>query len=162
MQPATLSEDEPTLRIVSPLVFPEPPHGKTGPAGARGARLETGRLLADRYRIVELVGEGGMGMVYRAIDEQLGLAVAVKVLRPELSSDERLVERFRRELVLARQVTHRNAVRIHDIGHDGDLLFLTMDFVEGRSLQALLRDAGRLEPGHARSEERRVGKEGRS
>lgn len=148
MQPATLSEDEPTLRIVSPLVFPEP-RGKTGPAGARGARLEIGRLLADRYRIVELVGEGGMGIVYRAVDEQLGLTVAVKVLRPELSSDERLVERFRRELVLARQVTHRNAVRIHDIGHDGDLLFLTMDFVEGQSLQALLRDAGPLEPGHA-------------
>lgn len=146
------SEDEPTLRIVSPLVFPEPhpeTRGKTGPAGGRGARLEAGRLLADRYRIVELVGEGGMGMVYRALDEQLGLTVAVKVLRPELSSDERVVERFRRELVLARQVTHRNAVRIHDIGHDDDLLFLTMDFVEGQSLQAMLRNKGRLEPVHA-------------
>jgi tetratricopeptide (TPR) repeat protein/predicted Ser/Thr protein kinase len=145
---ALSSEDEPTLRIVSPLAFPET-RGKTIPAGGRGARLEAGRLLADRYRIVELVGEGGMGMVYRALDEQLGLTVAVKVLRPELSSDERVVERFRRELVLARQVTHRNAVRIHDIGHDDDLLFLTMDFVEGESLQALLRDNGRLEPEHA-------------
>lgn len=142
------SEDEPTLRIVSPLVFPET-RGKTGPAGDRGARLEAGRLLAERYRIVELVGEGGMGMVYRALDEQLGLTVAIKVLRPELSSDARVVERFRRELVLARQVTHRNAVRIHDIGHDDDLLFLTMDFVEGQSLQALLRDTGRLEPARA-------------
>jgi tetratricopeptide (TPR) repeat protein len=149
MHRAALSnEDEPTLRIVSPLAFPET-RGKTAPTGDRGPRLDAGRLLAERYRIVELVGEGGMGMVYRALDEQLGLTVAVKVLRPELSSDPRVVERFRRELVLARQVTHRNAVRIHDIGHDGDLLFLTMDFVEGQSLLALLRDKGRLKPDHS-------------
>jgi tetratricopeptide (TPR) repeat protein len=141
------SEDDPTLRIVSPLAFPA--RETTVPGGGQPARLEPGRLLADRYRIVMLVGEGGMGMVYRAVDEQLGLPVAVKVLRPELAADQRLVERFRRELVLARQVTHRNAVRIHDIGHDGELLFLTMDFVEGQSLQAVLRDQGRLEPGRA-------------
>lgn len=140
------SEDDPTLRIVSPLAFPES-HGSAAPSEIREARLESGRLLAGRYRIIGLVGEGGMGLVYRAVDEQLGLTVAVKVLRPELSADQRLVERFRRELVLARQVTHRNAVRIHDIGREGDLLFLTMDFVEGQSLLTVLRDEGRLEPG---------------
>jgi tetratricopeptide (TPR) repeat protein len=81
---------------------------------------------------------GGMGIVYRARDEELDLDVAVKVLRPELAEDPQWLERFRRELVLGRQVTHRNVVRIHDIGESDGLRFITMDFVEGRSLQAVL------------------------
>ena len=112
-------------------------------------RLQTGQVLAGRYRLEEEVGRGGMGVVYRAQDEQLGICVALKVLRPELADDPRLVERFRREIVAARQVTHRNAVRIHDLGQDGDLLFLTMDFVEGPSLQTVLRKEKRLDPERA-------------
>jgi tetratricopeptide (TPR) repeat protein/predicted Ser/Thr protein kinase len=113
-------------------------------------------LLAGRYRLGEEVGRGGMGVVYRAEDEQLGLCVALKVLRPELADDPRLVERFRREILAARQVTHRNAVRIHDLGRDGDLFFLTMDFVEGPSLQALLRKERRLDPERAAGIARQV------
>ncbi|HYN21016.1 MAG TPA: serine/threonine-protein kinase, partial [Thermoanaerobaculia bacterium] len=109
-------------------------------------RLAPGARLAGRYRIVELVGIGGMGMVYKAEDEQLGLPVAVKVLRPELAQDGRRIERFKQELVLARQVSHPNVVRIHDLGSDGDLVFLTMDFVAGRSLGELLAADGRLPP----------------
>jgi serine/threonine protein kinase len=108
-----------------------------------------GSLLGGRYRILELVGVGGMGMVYRAQDEQLGLAVAVKVLRPDLAGDGRWLERFKQELVLARQVSHPNVVRIHDIGSDGDLAFLTMDFVPGRSLGDLLAEETRLAPERA-------------
>ena len=132
-------DDEPTLRIV-------PASG----IGWRPARhLKPGELLAGRYRLGQEVGRGGMGVVYEAQDEQLGIRVAVKVLRPELAEDPRLAERFRRELVAARQVSHRNAVRIHDLGQDGDLLFLTMDLVEGSSLQALLRKERRLPPERA-------------
>jgi serine/threonine protein kinase/tetratricopeptide (TPR) repeat protein len=112
-------------------------------------RLAAGSRLCDRYRIVELVGVGGMGMVYRAEDEQLGLPVAVKVLRPDLAQDGQRLERFKQELILARQVSHPNVVRIHDIGHDGDLVFLTMDFVPGRSLAEILAEQGHLEPGLA-------------
>lgn len=133
------SDSQPTLRIVtSPSI---PWHLRR--------RLHPGEVLAGRYRLAEEVGRGGMGVVYRAKDEHLGICVALKVLRPELSDDPRLVERFRREILAARQVTHRNAVRIHDIGQDGDLLFLTMDFVEGLSLQALLRKERRLAPERA-------------
>lgn len=106
--------------------------------------LAPGTLLAGRYRIVEMVGIGGMGMVYRAHDEELDLEVAVKILRAERAADEGLRERFRRELILARQVSHRNVVRIHDIGSDGALWFLTMDFVAGRSLGQALADDGPL------------------
>ncbi len=106
--------------------------------------LAAGSLLAGRYRILELVGVGGMGMVYKAEDEQLGLPVAVKVLRPDLAQDGRRLERFKQELVLARQVSHPNVVRIHDLGSDGSLVFLTMDFVPGRPLSELLAAEGRL------------------
>ena len=112
-------------------------------------RLAVGFLLAGRYRILELLGVGGMGMVYRALDEELGLPVAVKILRPDLAEDRRWLERFKQELVLARQVSHPNVVRIHDIGSDGDLVFLTMDFVPGRSLGDLLAEETRLTPERA-------------
>jgi len=133
------SDDEPTLRLVS---------SQTATWNVR-RRLQPGEMLAGRYRICEEVGRGGMGVVYKAEDEQLGICVALKVLRSELADDPRLVERFRREILAARQVSHRNAVRIHDIGQGGEVLFLTMDFVEGPSLQALLRKEGRLDPERA-------------
>ncbi len=109
-------------------------------------RLAAGARLGGRYRIAELLGIGGMGMVYRAEDEQLGLNVAVKVLRTDLGQDGPWLERFKQELLLARQVGHPNVVRIHDIGNDGDLVFLTMDFIAGRSLRDLLTDERRLAP----------------
>jgi len=112
-------------------------------------QLAVGTLLGGRYRILELAGAGGMGMVYRARDEQLDVTVAIKVLRPDLAGDGRWLERFKQELVLARQVTHPNVVRIHDIGSDGDRVFLTMDFVPGRSLRDLLAEHRRLAPERA-------------
>lgn len=111
---------------------------------AAGDLLAPGTLVAGRYRIEALVGVGAMGMIYRAADERLDLPVALKVLRPELTVRGGDEERFVRELVLARQVSHRNVVRIHDLGEDGGLAFLTMDYVEGRSLQDVLRDDGPL------------------
>jgi tetratricopeptide (TPR) repeat protein/TolB-like protein len=108
-------------------------------------RLAPGTLIAGRYRIRQLVGLGGMGVVYRAHDEELGVEIALKVLRPDLGSDPRIMERFRSELILARQVTHRNVVRIHDIGEHEGLRFLTMRYVEGRSLREILERDGRLE-----------------
>jgi tetratricopeptide (TPR) repeat protein/TolB-like protein len=91
-----------------------------------------------------------MGAVYRAHDEELDLDIALKVLRPDLGTDQRWIERFRRELVLARQVTHRNVVRIHDIGESDGLRFLTMRYVEGRSLLAVLDQGGPLSLERAR------------
>jgi len=114
---------------------------------ARG--LAAGARLGGRYRILEVLGIGGMGMVYQAEDEQLGLTIAVKILRPDLVEGEELRERFKQELLLARQVSHPNVVRIHDIGNDGDLVFLTMDFVPGRSLRELLAEEQRLPPERA-------------
>jgi len=118
------------------------PDTETGVDFAR--RLAPGTLIAARYRIRALVGLGGMGVVYRAHDEELDLDIALKVLRPDLGANQRWIERFRRELVLARQVTHRNVVRIHDIGESDGLRFLTMRYVEGRSLLEVLDEGGPL------------------
>ena len=103
-------------------------------------RLKPGALVAGRYRIDSQVGRGGMGVVYKARDQELDQDVALKVLRPDMGTDPDWVARFRRELVLAREITHKNVVRIHDIGESDGLRFLTMRLVEGRSLLDLLQD----------------------
>ncbi|HVG06620.1 MAG TPA: tetratricopeptide repeat protein [Thermoanaerobaculia bacterium] len=148
MQPRL--DEAPTERIVPtptpgadvPWLSPVPHPGDT-------RLLEPGDLLAGRYRIQERIGSGGMGVVYRAFDQELGICIAVKVLRPDLAGDGRVETRLRRELLLNRQVSHRNAVRIHDIGQDGGYLFLTLDLVEGRSLREVLRGDGPLSPDRA-------------
>jgi tetratricopeptide (TPR) repeat protein/predicted Ser/Thr protein kinase len=107
-------------------------------------RLAPETRVAGRYRIVSIAGVGGMGVVYRARDEELGVDAAVKVLRRDLGSDPRIIERFRGELVSARQVSHKNVVRLHDIGEHEGTRFLTMDYVEGRSLREILENDGPL------------------
>jgi tetratricopeptide (TPR) repeat protein len=121
--------------------------GITPPGGLNV--LPVGTVLAGRYRVIGLIGVGAVGMVYRAHDERLHVDVALKVLRPEKVPDVRVLERFEQELVLGRQVSHRNVVRIHDIGQHGELHFLTMDHVDGRSLRQILDERGRLEVGEA-------------
>jgi tetratricopeptide (TPR) repeat protein len=107
-------------------------------------RLAPGTEVAGRYRIVSIAGVGGMGVVYSARDEELGVDVALKVLRQDLGSDPRVLERFRSELLSARQVTHKNVVRLHDIGEHEGMRFLTMDYVAGRSVREILEQEGPL------------------
>jgi len=101
-------------------------------------RLTEGAPLGTRYLIEAALGEGGMGMVYRARDLELNRTVALKVIRPELASRPEILDRFKREILLASQVTHRNVVRIFDLGEVGDLRFISMSYIEGESLRALL------------------------
>lgn len=116
--------------------------------GAReGIEIAAGALLANRYRIEALVGHGGMGMVYRAVDRSLGETVAIKLLRPEvLANDPDAFGRVKDELRLARRITHRNVVRTHDIGECDGLPFFTMEFVDGASLATVIRSRGALPP----------------
>jgi tetratricopeptide (TPR) repeat protein len=129
---------------LDPDAPPPPPVSDTQTGVDCERRLPTGTLIAGRYRVVAPIGFGGMGVVYRARDEELGQEIAVKVLRLELGRDPQWIERFRRELLLAREVTHKNVVRIHDIGESDGLRFLTMRLVEGRSLLDVLTSEGRL------------------
>ncbi|GJG85586.1 hypothetical protein tb265_07670 [Gemmatimonadetes bacterium T265] len=116
---------------------------------AAGAAVVPGAVLARRYALEAVLGTGGTGVVWRARDRELGETVAVKVLRPEIAATggtaaADALERFRHELRLARRLTHRNIVRLHDLGRDADTTFLTMEYVEGASLAALLAAHGAL------------------
>ncbi|HEY1909913.1 MAG TPA: protein kinase [Vicinamibacterales bacterium] len=115
--------------------------------------LEAGAAFGPRYHVIRLLGIGGMGAVYQAWDSELGVAVAIKVIRPEVTADPLMAadveRRFKRELVLARQVTHKNVVRIHDLGEINGIKYITMPYVEGADLATTLRHAGQLTPSRA-------------
>jgi len=111
--------------------------------------LEVGDVLAGRYEILQMLGEGGMGTVYKATDRELNRPVALKLIRPELASNPSILARFKQELLLARQVTHRNVIRIYDLGDADGVKFITMEFVEGSDLRALIRDKKKFAPEEA-------------
>ena len=97
-------------------------------------------VIADRYEVLGLLGAGGMGRVYRARDTSLDEVIALKMLRKELAAQPGMLERFRDEVKIARRVTHANVVRTFDLGTHGDESFLTMEYIEGRSLAQRLSD----------------------
>jgi hypothetical protein len=131
----------------------EPPHDSrhshtphdhdSGLISTRG-RFSSGTVLAQRYRIVNLLGIGGMGEVYRADDLTLDQPVALKFLPPSYDDDPAWLERFHNEVRLSRQVTHPNVCRVFDIGAVDGEQFISMEFVDGEDLASLLRRIGRL------------------
>src|SRR5262245_38318162 len=138
-QPSQSSFDEaPTdgATIVSAL-----PRSATGP-------LQVGQAFGARYHIIRVLGVGGMGAVYHAWDAELGMAVALKVIRPETSIDpltaQEMERRFKQELVLARQVTHKNVVRIHDLGELSGIKYITMPYLDGSDLATKLNERSKL------------------
>src|SRR5580704_12735717 len=111
--------------------------------------LEVGSVLGSRYEILQQLAEGGMGTVYKVYDLELERVVALKVIRPELAQTVEVLSRFKQELIIARQVTHRNVSRIYDLAEAEGVKFITMEFVEGQSLSALLQEKGKFAPEQA-------------
>jgi eukaryotic-like serine/threonine-protein kinase len=114
------------------------------PAGATGSAIAPGTVLGTRYEIVQILGQGGMGAVYKAKDLELDRIVALKVIRPELAIHPDILQRFKQELILARQITHRNVIRIFDLSEAQGIKFITMEFIEGQDLKSLVSEKGRL------------------
>ncbi|MDP3911095.1 MAG: protein kinase [Gemmatimonadales bacterium] len=107
--------------------------------------LRPGSVFAGRYEVKEILGAGGMGVVYRAFDRELQEPVAIKTLRPEaVSGGHVALERFKQEIRLARRIAHRNVVRTYDLGEVGGVYYLTMEYVEGTSLKQLITTRGKL------------------
>jgi len=112
---------------------------------AAGDALRPGSVFANRYDVKEILGAGGMGVVYRAFDRELQEPVAIKTLRPEaLAGGNVALERFKQEIRLARRIAHRNVVRTYDLGEMGGTYYLTMEYVEGTSLKQLISSRGKL------------------
>jgi serine/threonine-protein kinase len=99
--------------------------------------LTRGTILADRYEIIEKLGSGGMGKVYRVEDKKLGEEVALKLIRPEISVDKKVIERFRNELKIARKIRHKNVCGMYDLGEDNGTHYITMEYVSGEDLKSL-------------------------
>ncbi|MBM3295653.1 MAG: hypothetical protein FJY82_14200, partial [Candidatus Aminicenantes bacterium] len=118
--------------------------------------LETGSIFAGRYRVIEELGRGGMGRVYKVQDTELNEKVALKLLKPELAADAETVERFRHELKSARAVVHKNVCRMFDIGRAEGTPFITMAYVHGEDLKRLIRKIGVLPAGRAVSIARQI------
>jgi serine/threonine protein kinase/tetratricopeptide (TPR) repeat protein len=108
-----------------------------------------GTLFAGRYEIIEELGRGGMGRVYRVEDKKVGQEVALKLIKPEIASDAKTLERFRNELKTARMIAHKNVCRMFDLGEASSTYFITMEYVSGEDLKGLIRQVGRLDTGTA-------------
>ncbi|MBQ9251997.1 MAG: Stk1 family PASTA domain-containing Ser/Thr kinase [Clostridia bacterium] len=102
------------------------------------------KILAERYRLTEKIGMGGMAIVYKAVDLRTGHNVAVKVLRPEFNEDAEFVSRFQREAEAASKMTHHNIVNLLDVGMDGENRYLVMEYVQGKTLKEVIQERGKL------------------
>ena len=112
---------------------------------AQQGGITPGQRFAVRYEVKEVLGVGGMGMVFKAVDSELGEVIAIKTLKEDLlSQDASALERFKSEIRLARRISHRNVVRTHDLGEFSGVYFITMEYVEGTTLKELVKRRGRL------------------
>jgi serine/threonine protein kinase len=130
--------------------------GQSDPAFSVTKTLETtpeglgkGELFAGRFELIEELGAGGMGRVYRAYDKEIGEEIALKVLHPDIALDQKTVERFRNEIKLARKITHKNVCRMHELHQDGKQLFITMEYVPGQDLKEQIKQTRALTAGQA-------------
>jgi serine/threonine protein kinase/Flp pilus assembly protein TadD len=106
--------------------------------------LTTGSTFAGRYQIIEELGRGGMGRVYKASDTKINEKVALKLIKPEIASDKRTLERFANELRIARKITHKNVGKMFDINEAEGIHYITMEYVPGQDLKGLIRQTGQL------------------
>jgi serine/threonine protein kinase/tetratricopeptide (TPR) repeat protein len=139
--------DDLTMDSSDPDALMERAAGTNPPTRSRGGSalnvpkgLEPGMDFGPRFRIEKLLGAGGMGKVYKAFDKELSRTVALKTLLPELVSDYLLTQRFKQELLLASKISHRNILRIHDLGEVNGVKFISMAFIEGKDLNQLLKE----------------------
>jgi len=111
--------------------------------------LTPGSTFAGRYQVIEELGKGGMGKVYKVFDKEISAKVALKLLKPEIGTDKNTIERFRNELKVAREITHKNICRMYDLGREAGLYYITMEYVPGEDLRNMIRMSRQLGVGTA-------------
>ena len=109
--------------------------------------LTTGSTFVDRYQIIEELGKGGMGKVYKVLDTEIKEKIALKLLKPEIGIDEEIIERFRNELKLARKISQRNVCRMYDLNRAEGAYYITMEYIVGEDLKRLIRKVGQMSVG---------------
>ncbi len=111
--------------------------------------LTTGSTFAGRYQIIEELGKGGMGRVYKVLDKEVNAKVALKLIKPEIASDKKTIERFRNELKVARDIAHKNVCRMYHLGKEEGAYYITMEYVSGEDLKSFIRRSGIISVGKA-------------
>ena len=111
--------------------------------------LTTGATFAGRYQIIEELGKGGMGRVYKVLDKEVNAKVALKLIKPEIASDKKTIERFRNELKVARDIAHKNVCRMYHLGKEEGAYYITMEYVSGEDLKSFIRRSGLISVGKA-------------
>ena len=101
--------------------------------------LARGSVFADRYEVIEELGKGGMGKVYRVEDKKIKEEIALKLIKPEIASDKKTIERFSNELKIARKIAHRHVCKMYDIGESKGAHFITMEYVPGEDLKSMIK-----------------------
>ena len=140
---------------LSPTTGPAAPKSQTISLPLR--ELASGATFAGRYEVIEELGKGGMGRVYKVLDKEIREKLALKLLNPEIASDESTIERFRNELKLARTISHRHVCRMYDLGREEGAYYITMEYVAGEDLKSLIHRIGQIPIGKAVSIARQVG-----
>jgi tetratricopeptide (TPR) repeat protein len=121
-----------------------PSYSKTMTLMTPAPELQRGKMFAGRYEVIEELGRGGMGSVYRVEDKKVNEEIALKLINPEIAQDRKIIDRFSHELKVARQISHRNVCRMYDLGEAEGSHFITMEYVQGEDLRSLLKRIGRL------------------
>jgi serine/threonine protein kinase/Flp pilus assembly protein TadD len=152
--PKCRSENPDTLKFcgecgaqLTPLADAKPSFTKT--LEVLKDELTTGSTFAGRYQIIEELGKGGMGKVYKVLDKEVNAKVALKLIKPEIASDSKTIERFRNELKMARDIAHKNVCRMYDLGKEEGAYYITMEYVPGEDLKSFMRRSGTLSVGKA-------------
>jgi eukaryotic-like serine/threonine-protein kinase len=130
--------------IAAPATFKEWMRSQSGRSEPISLVLPEGLEIGRRYRVKRLLGIGGMGAVYQVHDQELDRDVALKLIRSDIAENASTLERFRREIQLSSRVTHKNVLRVYDLGESDGIKFLTMQFVEGEDLAAIIKREGKL------------------
>jgi len=133
--------------LIKPLGDNSESHTKTVQTPIR--QMERGITIADRYEIIEELGRGGMGNVYRVVDKKINEEIALKLLHPVIAAEEKTIERFKNELILARRITHKNVCRMYDLNEEEGTPYITMEYVRGEDLKSIIRMTGQLSVGRA-------------
>lgn len=109
--------------------------------------LTPGSIFADRYQIIDELGRGGMGKIYKALDKEIDIKIALKLIKPEIAANKKTIERFKNELKVAREISHKNICRMYDLNYEGGSYYITMEYIRGDDLKKILSQMGQLSVG---------------
>jgi serine/threonine protein kinase/tetratricopeptide (TPR) repeat protein len=134
-------------RCAAPLLRPDELRAlETETFAGPAPELMRGQLFAQRYEVIEELGSGGMGRVYKVFDNKIQDTIALKLIRPELAARPKTIDRFRDEIRLARKITHKNICRMHDLNEEHGIPYISMEYVQGEDLKSVIRMMGSLSP----------------